>query len=277
MNIQQPAVFGPQRWREVAREASRRGGRILAERFQKELKIEYKGRTDLVTDADKASEKEIIDYIQSHHPDDALLAEESGTSRGSLASQHATVRWIIDPLDGTTNFAHQVPHFCVSIGVEDSHGLAAGAVYDPIRNELFSAARGEGADLNGEPIYTSSANALQTALLCTGFPYDLGEQSSYPLGLFGHLVRRSQGIRRMGSAALDLAYVAAGRFDGFFEYGLKPWDLAAGALLVLESGGKLGSLDGGAFDLARGDVYALAPRLELPFKKEMSLFIGQRT
>jgi myo-inositol-1(or 4)-monophosphatase len=253
----------------AAEEGARKAGRVLADRFEGQRTVEYKGRIDLVTDADKAAEAELIGYVHHRFPDHTILSEESGLeSRGEL-------RWFIDPLDGTTNYSHRVPHFCVSVAVQGSGELLAGAIYDPLRDELFSAARGRGATLNGRPLSVSSVQSIDRALLCTGFPYDVRERPEVPLGLFNRLIRHAQGVRRIGSAALDLAYVAAGRFDGFFEFGLKPWDIAAGALLVMEAGGTITRVDGEPLDLAIGDVLACSPGIEEQLKTECSGFLAE--
>ncbi|MFN7130980.1 MAG: inositol monophosphatase family protein, partial [Myxococcales bacterium] len=212
---------------------------------------EFKGGIALVTDADRASEACILRYLRSRFPDHAVLAEEEGETVGA-----APFRWFIDPLDGTTNYAHQVPHFCVSIGVEGGGGLLAGVVYDPVRDELFSAAQGRGATLNGRTLKVSTQGVLSRALLATGFPYDIWSRPDAPMQLFDAFIRKAQGVRRMGSAALDLAYVAAGRYDGFFELGLKPWDVAAGALLVLEAGGRATGLGEESLDVSAGRLLA---------------------
>lgn len=237
----------------AAAEAARLGGEELARRFRGTLQVAFKGGIDLVTDADRASEEKVVGFLQGRFPGHAVLAEEGGASQPPGA---AKIRWIVDPLDGTTNFAHGVPHFCVSVAAEDEEGLAAGALFDPLRGELFLAGRGRGASLNGEPIRPSGAAALEGALLSTGFPYDVWTAPELPVSLLDAFVRRAQGMRRMGSAALDLAYVACGRYDGFFEIKLKPWDIAAGALLVAEAGGRATDLDGGRLALERGDVLA---------------------
>ncbi|MGQ0507469.1 MAG: inositol monophosphatase family protein [Myxococcaceae bacterium] len=251
-------------------EAATRAGEILAERFEKVRTIEFKGGIDLVTDADKASEAELISFIGKRYPDHSILAEESG-----LTTKASGLRWVIDPLDGTTNYAHRVPHFCVSVAVEDSDGVVAGVVLDPLRGELFSAGRGQGATVSGRPLKTSQVESLQRALVCTGFPYDVRERPEAPVGLFNHFIRKVQGVRRMGAAALDLAYVAAGRFDGYFEFGLKAWDIAAGALLVTEAGGVIRQIDGAPLNLALGDVYACAGSLDAAFAEQTQAFIKE--
>ncbi len=235
----------------AAKAAELAGAELLA-RLTARREIASKGsRIDLVTDADRASEKAILDFLAAQFPGHAVLGEETGKHDGT-----EPFRWIVDPLDGTTNYAHRVPHFCVSIAVEDEQGLLAGAVLDPLRQELFTAGRGLGARLNGEPIRVTGEAELGRALLGTGFPYDVWSKPERPLKLFDGFVRRAQGLRRAGSAALDLCYVAAGRFDGFFEVTLKPWDLAAGTLLVREAGGEVTDLSGGPLDLFQGDVLA---------------------
>ncbi|MCP3104184.1 inositol monophosphatase [Myxococcus sp. K15C18031901] len=260
----------PAALRRTAEEGARLAGRILSERFLGERIIELKGGIDLVTDADRASEEALLAFLRARHPTHAILAEESGATAGSDG-----FRWLVDPLDGTTNYAHRVPHFCVSVAVEGPQGVVAGVVYDPMRDELFSAARGEGATLNGRPLRASAVSSLDAALLCTGFPYDVREKPEGPVGLFTRFVLRAQGMRRTGSAAMDLAYVAAGRFDGFFEFGLKPWDIAAGSLLVEEAGGVIRHVTGAPFDVLRGDVIASAPALAPTLLSEAKHFIDQ--
>jgi len=239
---------------EAAVEVARRAGAVLREKLDQARTVSLKGgrRTDLVTDADQASEAVVLEELARRFPGHAVLAEERGAvGKGDFL-------WFVDPLDGTTNYAHGVPHFSVTLAVEGpvdgGAALLAGVVYDPMRDELFAAARGEGATLNGHPIHVSQAPTLDGALLCTGFPYDLHLRPEAPLGLFMRLIKRAQGMRRFGSAALDLAYVACGRFDGYFEFGLKPWDTAAGALLIAEAGGAVSRIDGAPFDPRYGDV-----------------------
>jgi myo-inositol-1(or 4)-monophosphatase len=243
--------------REACAEAARRGGAVLRERFGRARTIEYKGGIDLVTDADRASEAAVLDLLRARFPGAALLAEESGASGG----EREGLRFVVDPLDGTTNYAHGLPHFAVNVAAEDARGLAAAATYDPLRDELFLSARGEGATLNGAPLRVSSADALYRSLLVTGFPYDIHEDQELPLRLFGGFLSRARAIRRLGSAALDLAYVACGRFDGFWEMKLKPWDLAAGVLLVREAGGVATDYRGDGRILETGEIVAGNPAI----------------
>jgi myo-inositol-1(or 4)-monophosphatase len=243
-------------WAAAAEEAARLGGAVLKERLEQVRTVDLKGegRSNVVTDADRASETAVVAFLRARFPEHGVLAEESG------AVAFGQTRWILDPLDGTTNYAHAVPHFCVSVAVETELSgatrVVAGVVFDPMRNELFTATLGEGARLNGKRLLASETRALSGALLCTGFPYDLQKNPHAPLGLFNRLVRQAQGIRRTGSAALDLAYVAAGRFDGFFEFGLKPWDIAAGGLLIEEAQGRIARIDGNPWSPQFGDVVA---------------------
>ena len=236
----------------LAERIARAAGAVLRDRFEQVRTIDFKGqgRSNLVTDADHASEALILEWLAREVPQHAVLAEESG------AAGQGDWTWIVDPLDGTTNYAHGVPHFCVTLALAGPAGLEVGVSYDPLRDELFSAARGRGATLNGRRLAVSRVASLDEAVLCTGFPYDVHERPEAPLGLFTRLVRKAQGMRRMGSAALDLAWVAAGRFDGFFEFGLKPWDTAAGALLVSEAGGQMCRIDGALYEPRFGDVLA---------------------
>ena len=254
---------------ETAIEGARRAGRVLAERFHQPRTVTFKGGIDLVTDADRASESVLLSWLKQRHPDHAILAEESGATAGSR------YRWIIDPLDGTTNYTHQLPHFSVSIAVEADGELQAGVVHDPMRDELFAAARGRGATLNGTPIRASTTDRLDRSLLCTGFPYDVREHPEGPVGLVARFVALSQGIRRLGSAALDLAYLACGRYDGYFEFGLKPWDVAAGALLVSESGGVMTRIDGAPYDTSVVDVLAAAPGVARTLQQECRRFLEE--
>lgn len=241
----------------VAESIAREAGALLRAKFEESRTIEFKGEgsANLVTDADRASEALILSRLAEAFPSHAVLAEESG------AAGQSEFVWYVDPLDGTTNYAHGLPHFCVTLALEGPAGLVAGVVFDPLRGEMFAASRGEGATLNGRAIRSSTVASLERALVCTGFPYDVQQHPERPLGLFSRMLRRAQGMRRMGSAALELAWVAAGRFDGFYEFGLKPWDTAAGALLVQEAGGVMLGLDGRAYSPQFGDVVAAGPML----------------
>jgi myo-inositol-1(or 4)-monophosphatase len=212
-----------------------------------------KGVIDLVTEYDQRSERCLLDRIRRRFPGHAVLAEESGVHAATGPGQ---VRWILDPLDGTTNFAHNYPFFAVSVGVEVAGALAAGAVYDPVRDEMFSAAAGHGATLDGTPIRTSAIATVGDALLVTGFPYSVREHPETILPPFHAFLLRAQGVRRDGSAALNLCYLACGRFDGMWESRLSPWDVAAGTLIVREAGGLVTAYDGGEFRLDGRQILA---------------------
>jgi myo-inositol-1(or 4)-monophosphatase len=246
---------------EACIEAVRRGGAILAERFTMPRTIRRKGRIDLVTDADRASEEGVVGFLRSRFPAAAILAEESGEHAGGAGAE---LRFYVDPLDGTTNYAHGVPHFAVTVAVADAGGLAAGAVLDPVRGELFAVARGAGAFLGERRLEVSGCDELHDALLVTGFAYDWNRSAAYALRVFGDFNTRALSVRRLGSAALDLAYVAAGRFDGFWEERLHAWDVAAGILMVREAGGLVSDLDGGERMLETGDILAAPPALLPP-------------
>ena len=241
---------------EACAEAARRGGRVLLEKWGQARTIAYKGGIDLVTDADTASEAALLGFLRERFPQASVLAEESGA-----AGTQQGLRFIVDPLDGTTNYAHGVPHFAVNVAAVDDDGIVAGATLDPIRGELFTSGRGRGAWLGETRIRPSTCAELARALLVTGFPYDIHEHHDRPLRLFGEYMKRARAIRRFGSAALDLAWVACGRFDGFWELRLKPWDIAPGILLVREAGGVVTDLEGGERMLETGDVAAAAPGL----------------
>ncbi len=206
---------------------------------------------DLVTEADHEAEATVVEILQRGFPTHAILAEEGGGV--ATAGEH---RWIVDPLDGTTNFAHGFPMFCVSIAYERRGRAQFGVILDAFKKECFVARRGGGARLNGKPIRVSRTPALDLALLATGFPYDRRERRRYYLAFWETFMTRCQGVRRTGSAALDLAYVACGRVDGFWEFGLKPWDVAAGALIVEEAGGHVSNMDGSRLDLAGARIIA---------------------
>lgn len=236
-------------------QTARDAGRVLAERFGRNLRISNKGELDLVTESDLASERLIIDRIKTHYPRHTILAEESGTNPPAAEGAQSDWRWIIDPLDGTTNYAHGYPCFCVSMGLERNGTLELGVIYDPLRDEVFAAERGQGAALNGKRINVSPTPSLASALLCTGFPYDVRERSQFARH-FTNFIMNAQGVRRDGAAALDLAYVAAGRFDGFWEEGLKPWDVAAGILLIEEAGGRVSDYHNRPLDIFTPPILA---------------------
>ena len=240
---------------DFAIQTARDAGRILAERFGRKIEISNKSEIDLVTESDLASERLIIDRIKTYYPRHAILAEESGSSEPSDSERKSDWRWIIDPLDGTTNYAHGYPCFCVSIGLECRGRMEIGVVYDPLRDEMFSAERGQGAALNGRRIRVSPTPSLARALLCTGFPYDVRERSEFARH-FANFIMTAQGVRRDGAAALDLAYVAAGRFDGFWEEGLKPWDVAAGVLIIEEAGGRVSNYANQQFNIFTPPILA---------------------
>ena len=225
---------------ETAVAAGHQAGALLLNYAGSGFHIEYKNPINLVTDADRAAEQCVIDRIKTHFPTHRFLAEESGR----LEEGRSPYLWIIDPLDGTTNFAHGYPAYCVSIGLEYEGRCMLGVIFDPSRNELFTAVEGRGAQLNGRPIHVSGAKTLDSSLLVTGFAYDIRETSRNNLDHFSNFALKAQGLRRTGSAALDLCYVAAGRFDGFWEVRLNPWDMAAGSVIVREAGGRLTNFSG---------------------------------
>ncbi|HKO35343.1 MAG TPA: inositol monophosphatase family protein [Pyrinomonadaceae bacterium] len=236
-------------------QTARDAGRVLAERFGRNLRISNKSELDLVTESDLASERLIIDRIKTHYPRHSILAEESGINPPAAEGAQSDWRWIIDPLDGTTNYAHGYPCFCVSMGLERNGTLELGVIYDPLRDEVFAAERGQGAALNGKRINVSPTPSLASALLCTGFPYDVRERGQFARH-FTNFIMNAQGVRRDGAAALDLAYVAAGRFDGFWEEGLKPWDVAAGILLIEEAGGRVSDYHNRPLDIFTPPILA---------------------
>jgi myo-inositol-1(or 4)-monophosphatase len=242
----------------VAVMAARRGGGSLLRSLKKldQIKVEQKGRNDFVSEADRNAERAVIDTILKHYPDHAILAEESGAYG---ESDHV---WVIDPLDGTTNFLHGFPVFCVSIALVIKGRTEHAAIYDPLRDELFTATRGAGAQLNDRRMRVSGQTRLERALLGTGFPYrDSNKELGPYMKMFRRAIEGCAGVRRPGSAALDLAYVAAGRYDAFWETGLAKWDIAAGSLLVREAGGIVSGLDGSEDYLESGHVLAGTPRI----------------
>jgi len=242
----------------VAVMAAHRAGDTLTRKMVNlaKLKVEKKGHNDFVSDADHAAEKAVISVIQKHYPDHAIHAEESGKQ-----GESDTV-WIIDPLDGTTNYLHGFPVFAVSIGVQHKGRMEHGVVYDPSRQELFTASRGQGAQLDGHKIRVSGRKALDSALIGTGFPFRQADTDLDPyMDMLRKVMRNTTGIRRAGAAALDLCYVAAGRLDGFWETGLSPWDLAAGSLIIREAGGIISGLDGSENFLETGHVLTGPPKI----------------
>lgn len=218
---------------------AREAGAILRAGYDKEHQVSYKGVIDLVTEVDHESEAFLLGEIQRNHPDHHIFTEESGVIQGN--DEHI---WFIDPLDGTVNYAHHIPIFSVSVAYAAQGSLTLGAVYDPMRDEMFTAELGRGAHLNGRPLQVSSVDELQKSLLVTGFPYDAWDTEQDNFSNFVHFARLTQGVRRLGSAALDLCYVAAGRFDGFWEMSLNPWDVAAGGLIAREAGALVTNVSG---------------------------------
>jgi myo-inositol-1(or 4)-monophosphatase len=232
-----------------------RAGEIQMAKFGRAVAVSKKGDIDLVTEVDVAVERMFRQVIADRFPAHGILAEEMGGSHEPVTDD-APYRWIFDPLDGTTNYAHRLPIFCASLALEAHDVPIVAAVYDPTRKELFTAERGSGAFLNGQPLRVSSSAPLGNALLVTGFPYDVHQTADEVVGLFGDFITRARAVRRLGSAALDLCYVAAGRMDGFWEQRLKAWDIAAGALIVEEAGGTVSGLRGESFRSRLGQVVA---------------------
>lgn len=238
----------------IAIEAAKEAGKFLKHNLGKVREINLKSgqERNLVTEIDKKAEDLIVGIIKKHFPNHDILAEESGSEHGKKSDY----RWIIDPLDGTTNFTHGLPIFCVSIGLEKKGELIAGVIYDPNLNELFSAEKGRGAFLNGRRLRVSQTQKLKQSLLVTGFPYDIAENPDNCIEHFVNFLVTAQAVRRMGSAAIDMAYVAAGRYDGFWEVNLNAWDMAAGVLLIREAGGKVTDFSGNEIDIYKKQVVA---------------------
>ena len=234
-------------------ETARDAGHLLLEKFGRITTVTKKGDINLVTEADLASEALIIERIRSHHPKHAILAEEAGNA--VVVEDGAVWKWIIDPLDGTTNYAHGYPCFAVTIALEHDGEVVVGVTFDPTRDELFAAEKGHGATLNGKSIRVSTTERLSESLICTGFPYDFKRKDDFARHLTAFLMQ-SRGVRRDGSAAIDMAYVACGRFDGFWEEGLNPWDMAAGKLLIEEAGGWVTGYNGESFSIYSPPVCA---------------------
>jgi myo-inositol-1(or 4)-monophosphatase len=241
---------------EVAVRAARESGAIQRDWLGKDKKVELKGEINLVTEVDRICEEKIIGILKEAFPEHNILTEETPMPEGS-----SPYRWIIDPLDGTTNYTHGYPFFCTSVALELEGEIVLGAIYDPLLDELFTAQKGKGAFLNGERISVSSTERLTEALLCTGFPYDLRESPVNNVGHFNNFIMKAQAVRRDGSAALDLCYVAAGRFDGFWELKLYAWDVAAGKLIVQEAGGKVTDFGGRILDIYGQETLASNGRI----------------
>jgi myo-inositol-1(or 4)-monophosphatase len=239
-------------WLDAAQAAARTGATVL-ESWRARFSVREKGRADLVTEADVASQLAVRNFLLGRFPDHAFLGEEG--EHPSRPSADNSPTWIVDPLDGTTNYVHDCPMYCVSLGLEVDGELVVGVVYDPRQDEMFAAAKGQGATLNGQPLRTSSITELESALLATGFPADL---RGYELQLdwFRYFSLRTQSVRRTGSTALNLAYVAAGRFDGFWGFNNNAWDVAGGVVLIREAGGTVTGMDGGACDHHAGPCLA---------------------
>ncbi|MDU6411673.1 MAG: inositol-1-monophosphatase [Yersiniaceae bacterium] len=243
----------------IAVRAARKAGNLIAKNYETPDAVEasQKGTNDFVTNVDRDAEHLIIDVIRRSYPQHTIITEE----RGELAGEDQDVQWIIDPLDGTTNFIKRLPHFAVSIAVRIKGRTEVAVVYDPMRNELFTATRGQGAQLNGYRLRGGNARDLDGTILATGFPFKLKQHATPYINMVGKLFTQCADFRRTGSAALDLAYVAAGRVDGFFEIGLKPWDFAGGELLVREAGGIVTDFVGGHNHFNSGNIVAGNPRV----------------
>ncbi|MBN8555908.1 MAG: inositol monophosphatase [Deltaproteobacteria bacterium] len=248
---------------EVAFKAARAGVAVINKYIGREFKISKKGEINLVTEVDVKAQKAICDVLLKAFPKDSILAEEGDLSKTAKSPR----RWIVDPIDGTTNFAHGYPRFCVSIGFEMNGQMQCGVIHDPSMEEIFHAVRGKGAFLNKKKIKVSKISKLKEALLVTGFPYDLYDPATDNIPYFLHLLKKCQAIRRDGSAALNLAYVAAGRFDGFWELGLSPWDVAAGLLMIEEAGGKISDFEGKKAGIKNKNIVTGNPQI---FKQLLS-------
>ena len=236
---------------QTACEAAKQAGMLLKESFGKHKDISFKGRIDPVTNVDLQSEETIIKIIKSCYPEHDIITEETDIEMSGSA-----YRWIIDPIDGTVNFAHDLPIVAVSIGLEIYGELEIGVVYNPVMGEFFHAQKGKGAFLNETQIFVSETTSLEKSLLATGFPYDIKENKNNNLSYFNHIIKHVQGVRRIGSAALDLCYCASGIFEGFWEIKLSPWDTAAGALILTEAGGLVTSFGGGKFSIYENEIVA---------------------
>lgn len=258
----------------IAKRAALSASRILLRHFDhlERLSVTAKQRNDFVSEADLQAERDIIQILRKTYPNHGILAEESGEQPGQDDYQ-----WVIDPLDGTTNFLHGIPHFAISIGFRHKNRLEAALVYDPIRQEMFTASRGSSAQLNDRRIRVSGINSLENALLGTGFPFRYPQHQPSYLNFFGSLFNKCVEIRRAGAASLDLAYVASGRLDAFWEIGLKPWDLAGGLLLVQEAGGLVSDFQGGNDFMKSGNIVAGNPKIFKALLQEMQPYLTPET
>lgn len=257
----------------TAIEAVIRAGEVQMQHFGRDIRVDKKGAIDLVTEIDLQVEREFRDMIAMRFPHHVVLGEEFAAEGDR--ERNAEFTWVIDPVDGTTNFAHGLPIFCSSVALEIQGEAAVGAIYDPNRRELFTAIRGRGAWLNGAPLRVSMADAVIDSLLVTGFHYNIHKDPEELLGLFGEFITRARAVRRLGSAAIDLCYVAAGRFDGFWEQKLQPWDVAAGALIVSEAGGQVTLASGGPFRSEAGSVLATNGRIHLEMLSVIQAFAAR--
>jgi myo-inositol-1(or 4)-monophosphatase len=238
-------------FKQTAIEAARKSAQILRSRFGNISRIRKKKDAEIVTDADTESEDVIVSSIHAEFPDHAVLSEECGLITGA-----SDYKWIVDPLDGTVNFAHQIPIFSISIALAVRDTVVLGIILDPLKDELYSAVKGQGAQLNGEPIQVSATRTIAESLLVTGFPYNVREIFESAMVRYGSCLKASRGMRRLGSAALDLCYVACGRFEGFWEQNLKPWDSAAGALMVAEAGGRVTTFSDRPYTVEQPEILA---------------------
>ena len=254
----------------VAHTAAARAGALLRARYRERQEVALKGEVDLVTATDREAERLIVEAITAAFPEHGIVAEESPPR--PARDGH---RWYVDPLEGTTNFAHGYPHFCVSIALACDDDLRLGLVYDPVREETFSALRGSGARLNGAPIGVSDTRVLERALLGTGFPYDRRQHADFYLAFLAEALHRAQGVRRGGSAALDLCYVACGRLDAFWEWKLHPWDTAAGRLVVEEAGGRVTDFTGQPHRLGGEETAASNTHLHRPLLDMLAAVRGE--
>jgi myo-inositol-1(or 4)-monophosphatase len=268
---------------QVGRQAALAAGAVMRLNYEKPHEITMKGAIDPVTETDYQCQEIIIGMIRQAFPDHSFLAEEGNEGQPPAGAPEAgqpslawdpetppACRWIIDPLDGTVNFAHGIPAFCVSIACEMDGGLEYGVVYDPMRDELFEGIRGQGAWRNGKPIRVSDTTRMERALIATGFPYDIRERIPETMARLGRVVATSQGLRRGGAAALDMCYIACGRFDGYFEENLKPWDTAAGVVIVSEAGGKITTFDGSDYDIFAPNIVVSNGGLHVELLKKLS-------